>query len=115
MARARSRARARKQQASEAQAVANGVYQVAREIERVQHPLPLFARAPIQYVCEQMAWAVCKAKGIPLERHPDVAAYLLAGVQEYAVALFGEFDETHFEEWSAALAAGEQREVRRSG
>lgn len=115
MARSRRPARARKQQASEAQVIANGVYQVAREIEQVRHPLPLFARAPIQYVCEQMGWAVCKAKGIPMERHPDVAAYLLAGVQEYVVALFGEFDEAHFEEWTAALAMGEQREVRRSG
>lgn len=106
MARTRTRAAVRRRQETQAHTVAQGVYQVAREVERVQHPLPLFARAPIQYVCEQMAWAVCKARGIPLERHPDVAAYLLAGMMEFAVALFGDFKMEHFEEWTAA-ARGE--------
>lgn len=107
MARVRTRAAVRKRQQSEAHAVAQGVYQVARDVERHPHPLPLLARAPLQYVCEQMAWAVCKAKGIPFERHTDVAAYLLAGLQDFAVSLFGDFKMEHFEAWTAAAAAGE--------
>lgn len=95
---------------SEAQEVAGGVLAVAQEIAPLVKPGSLYWTAPFQYVCEQMAPRVCAAHGLAGERREDVATYLLAGMNEYVVALVGEFNREHFEAW---IAAADTQEVSR--
>jgi hypothetical protein len=97
------------QRADEADVVAVGVRATAKEIMAVIEPGSLYWRAPLQYVCEQMAPRVAKQYGLPDDALDELRAYLMAGLQEYMVALVGEFDREHFEAWSAAMIAAEQR------
>lgn len=117
MARTRVRAVARKaallaskQQLTEADVVAVGVRAVAREIAPLVKPGALYWTAPLQYVVEQMAPRVCAEHGVDASRAGDVAGYLLAGMNEYIVALVGEFDIGQFEAWTAAA---ERQEAKR--
>lgn len=82
--------------------IGDGVRLVAEQIEEVADPRLLAVIAPLQFVAETSAVGVCRQHGVPLERFEDVAAYLLAALQEYVVALVGEFDVEHFEAWIAA-------------
>lgn len=87
--------------------VAVGVRQVARDIAGEVPEGALWWRAPLQFVAEQMAVRVCKARRIPEGRRDDMAAYLLSGVSEFVVALASDFDEEHFEAWTAAAKLAE--------
>lgn len=114
MARNRVRAAARKAAAAavetlraenldEVEEVVLGVRQTALQVQPFVKAGSLYWTAPLQYVIEQMAPRVCKAHNVPIERVEDVAAYLLSAMNEYVVALVGEFDVEHFEGWTAAL------------
>jgi len=118
MARTRLPAAARKlaiavtqQQLDEADTVAVGVRAVAKEIAAQIEPGALYWRAPIQYVCEQAAPRVAGKFDVPDAKLDELRAYLMAGMQEYIVALVGEFDREHFEAWSAAMLAAERGEA----
>lgn len=90
--------------ASEAEQIGAAVSMVGAEIAAVVPRGSLYWMAPIQFVVEQMAPRVCRQHGVPLEQADNVAAYLMAGMNEYVVALASEFDVGHFEAWTAALA-----------
>jgi hypothetical protein len=85
--------------------VADGVRAVGHTIGPHVMPGSLWWQAPLQYVAEQMAPRVCAARGVELGRQDEVAAYLLAGLNEYVVALADGFDVEHFELWTAAIVA----------
>lgn len=97
------------QRLDEADVVAVGVRATAKEIVADVEPGALYWRAPLQYVCEQAAPRVAKQYEIPEEAIDELRAYLMAGMQEYLIALMGEFDREHFEAWAAAMLASEQR------
>lgn len=92
---------------TEADTIGAGVRAVAMQIVSEIEPGALYWRAPLQYVCEQMAPRVAKEHGIPESQVDDLAAYLLAGINEYVVTLAGEFDTDHFVAWAGAEAARE--------
>jgi hypothetical protein len=94
-------------QVDEATKVGVGVRAVARQIVAEIEPGSLYWRAPLQYVCEQMAPRVAKQHGIPDAALDDLRAYLLAGLNEYVIALAGDFDGEHFRAWAAAMQARE--------
>lgn len=96
------------QHTDEADVVAVGVRAVAKEIMDQIEPGALYWRAPIQYVCEQAAPRVAGKFDVPDAKLDELRAYLMAGMQEYIVALVGEFDREHFEAWSAAMLAAER-------
>lgn len=98
-------ARERTQREHEPAVIADGVRAVAEEIAPMVKPGSLYWTAPFQYVIEQMAPRVCVAHGLDPERVDDVAGYLLAALNEFAVALVGEFDLEHFEAWTAAAGS----------
>lgn len=91
----------------EADQVALGVRAVAKEIAGVVEPGALYWRAPLQYVCEQAAPRVAKEFGLPDDARDELSAYLMSGMQEFLVALMGEFDRDHFAAWVAAMLATE--------
>lgn len=91
----------------EATAIGVGVRAVAREIVNEVEPGALYWRAPLQYVAEQMAPRVAKAHSVPDSHLDDLRAYLLAGLNEYVIALAGEFDAEHFARWVEAIVARE--------
>lgn len=95
-------ARALAQPPTEAREIAAGVFHVAEAIAPLVKPGALYWSAPIQYVCEQMAARVVRAHGLEPAELENVAGYLTAGVNEYIVALVGEFDNEHFRAWIAA-------------
>lgn len=105
MARTRVSAAARKRRAEEEHRIASGVYAVAKEIAPLVREGSLYWAAPLQYITEQMAPRVCAEHGVPLTNVDNVAGYLLAALNEYVVALVGEFDVAHFEQWIAAQDA----------
>jgi AAA+ superfamily predicted ATPase len=115
LARPRLNAAARKlagaieqQRGDEADQVGAGVRAVAKEIVGEVEPGSLYWRAPLQYIAEQMAPRIVKhheLEGVALD---DLRAYLLAGINEYVIALAGEFDREHFEAWIAAMIAAER-------
>lgn len=104
MARNRLRAAARKVGVGRSEEIAFGVLAVAREVSPHLDPGALYWVAPFTYVAEQMAPRVCAAHDVPPAQAEDVAAYLLAALNEYVVALVGEFDIEHYEAWTAAAA-----------
>jgi hypothetical protein len=91
----------------EAALIADGVYHVAREVlegtPRGELPLPVYVFAPLAYTCEMMASVLAKQHELVGREH-EIALYLLAGVQEVAVAAFGGFDPEHFDAWVSASA-----------
>lgn len=95
--------------ADEADVVGVGVRAVAKQIMAEVEPGALYWRAPLQYVAEQAAPRVAKEFTIPAERMDELRAYLLAGMNEYLIALMGEFDPAHFEAWSMAMLDAEER------
>ena len=105
MSRRRTRAAERKDARDETAEIAAGVRAVAREIAPIVESGALYWRAPLQFVAEQMSGRVCRQHGLAEGRADDVAAYLLAGLNEYVVALAGEFDAEHFEAWTAAVGS----------
>lgn len=109
MARQRVRAVVRKAAAAvarepavDAQEIARGVFAVTRDIAPHVKPGALYWQGPLQFVCEQMAGRVVRQYGLPAAERENVAGYLLAGLNEYVVALVGEFDRDHFAAWIAA-------------
>lgn len=96
------------ERADEADVVAVGVRAVAKEIMAEIEPGALYWRAPLQYICEQAAPRVAKQFEIPDAKLDELRAYLLAGMNEYLIALMGEFDPKHFEAWSLAMIAAER-------
>lgn len=102
MARRRLSAAQRRRRDSEAHKIGAGVYTVAQDLAGRKLPLPVFAYAPLVYVCEMMAAVICEKRSWSRDRQDHVARYLMAATQEFAVALLGSFDETHFEAWIAA-------------
>jgi hypothetical protein len=120
MARKRVRAAARKAgaraTADEALVIADGVYHVARDVlegplPRVELPLPVYAFAPLAYVCEVTAAVLCERHELGAERQHEVALYLLAGMQEVLVAAVAGFDREHLEAWVAAASLGGEKGV----
>lgn len=95
------------QRLDEADRIGIGVRDVVRQITPQIEPGSAYWRGPLQYVCEQMAPRVAKQHGIPDAALDDLRAYLLAGVNEYVIALAGDFDAEHFRAWSVALQARE--------
>jgi hypothetical protein len=91
--------------ADEAAEIGAGVQAVATEITGHVEPGALYWRAPFQFVCEQMAPRIARAHELPDEAADHVALYLLAALNEYVVALAGEFDRGHFVAWAAAEEA----------
>lgn len=93
--------------AGEADTVGIGVRAVGRQIASEVEPGSLYWRAPLQYAAEQMAPRILKEHGLPDSALEDLRTYLLAALNEYVIALAGEFDAQHFAAWSAALRARE--------
>lgn len=94
----------------EADLVGVGVRAVAKEIVGEIEPGALYWRAPFQYVVEQAAPRIAKQFGVPEALMDELRAYLLAGLNEYLIALVGDLDVEHFENWRlAALAAEHDR------
>ena len=87
--------------------IAAGVERVAGQIASVTRPGFLYFAATTQYLAERLAAAVCHEHGVPVDRADDVAVYLTAAMQEFAVSLLAEFDVAHFDAW---IAAQEQAE-----
>jgi hypothetical protein len=86
------------------------VYGTAVLIADLVVPGSLFWVAPLQYVTEQMGVRFCEQNNM-MDRVDEVQAYLMAGLQEYAVALVADFDMDHFEAWTAAAAASDAPSV----
>lgn len=98
------------QHADEADIVGVGVRSTAKQIAVEVEPGSLYWRAPLQYVAEQMAPRIAKEHAIPDGVLDELRAYLLAGFNEYVIALAGEFDPDHFGAWMAAMLAREPPE-----
>lgn len=106
MARQRVRAAARKvlerERHKDAWIIGSGVMSIAIDLEGVRTVLPVFVTAPLVYVCEMVAARICERESWPEERLDHVAKYLMAGLQEFMVALVERFDVEHFEAWTTA-------------
>jgi hypothetical protein len=94
--------------ADEADVVGVGVRAVAKQIMAEVEPGALYWRAPMQYIAEQAAPRVAKHFNVPDAKLDELRAYLLSGMNEYLIALMGDFDAAHFETWVAAMVAAEQ-------
>lgn len=112
MARRRVRQAVRKGDERAAQTIGQGVYTIARDLHGRQLPLPVYITAPLVYVCEMIAASLVKREPRLADRHDDVARYLMAALNEFAVALVETLDVEHFEEW---IVAAERQEERASG
>lgn len=80
--------------------IARHVYDVARELRQSPEPepMPLEVMAPVTAAAERAAFGAAAAAGLDARDErlvADIAAYLVTGFREFAVAL----DVTHFEEW----------------
>jgi hypothetical protein len=122
VARTRIQAAARKvaarleaERADEADVVAVGVRATAKEIMGLVEPGALYWRAPLQYVIEQAAPRVATQYSVPADKLDELRAYLLSGLNEFVIALMGDFDREHFEAWSAAMIAAERGDAAPDG
>lgn len=89
--------------------IAAGVRRTGLAIVDLAQPGALWWLAPLQYIAEQMSVRVCASHDLDPGERDDVAAYLLAGLQEFVHALAADFDPVHFRAWTAAIVEREQR------
>lgn len=87
---------------SEADHIGVRVGELAKQAAPAAAPGMLQYLAPLMFVAERATIGVLKLHKLPADRGEDVEQYLLAALQEYVVAVAGEFDVNHFEAWTAA-------------